>query len=146
MHAKLWLAGLLFFAASLPLQAQQSERFGPYELHYSVVHSTFLQPEVASQYQIVRGKERGILNLAIREHLDDGTTRARSAKLEGRTWDLFQNQFFEFSEIREGEAIYYIGQFKFSDEELRFFDVTFAPEGATRSYEFRFQQKVYDEQ
>ncbi|MCX2980038.1 DUF4426 domain-containing protein [Halieaceae bacterium IMCC14734] len=137
---------MLVLAVNLPLQAQQSERFGPYELHYTVVNSTFLEPKVASQYQIVRGEERAILNLAIREHLDDGTTRARSAKLEGRTWDLFQNQFFEFSEVREGDAIYYIGQFKFSDEELRFFEVTFAPEGATRSYEFRFQQKVYEEQ
>jgi hypothetical protein len=144
--AKLLFASLLLLALSAPLHAQQSERFGPYELHYSVVTSTFLDPTIASQYQIVRGRERAILNLAIREHLDDGSTRARSAKLEGRTWDLFQNQFFEFSEIREGEAIYYIGQFKFSDEELRFFDVTFAPEGATRSYEFRFQQKVYEEQ
>ena len=128
------------------LQAQQSERFGPFELHYTVVNSTFLDPIVASRYQIVRGRGRAILNLAVREHLPDGSTRARSARMEGRTWDLFQNQFFEFSEIREGEAIYYIGQFKFSDEELRFFNISFVPEGASRSYEFRFQQKVYEEQ
>ena len=30
--------------------AQQSEMFGPYELHYSVVNTTFLEPKVAATY------------------------------------------------------------------------------------------------
>jgi hypothetical protein len=123
--------------------AQQSERFGVYEIHHSVVNTTFLAPQVSERHGIVRGKNRAILNLAVREHLANGTSVARSAKVEGRTWDLFQNQFFEFKEIREGEAIYYIGQFKFSDEELRFFDVVILPEGADRSSQLRFQHKVY---
>jgi hypothetical protein len=137
----LGLALLAVFA--LPGQAQNSERFGTYEVHHSVVNTTFLAPEVSARYGIVRGKDRAILNLAVREHRPDGTSVARPAKLEGRTWDLFQNQFFEFREIREGDAIYYIGEFKFSDGELRFFDVTFLPEGAGRSYKLRFQHKVY---
>lgn len=133
----------LAMAGAMTVQAQQSQRFGPYEVHYSVLNTTFLAPDISAQYAIIRGKQRAILNLAVREHLSDGTSRARSAKLEGRTWDLFQNQFFEFREIREGEAIYYIGEFKFSDEELRFFDVTILPEGASRSYQLRFQHKLY---
>ena len=118
-------------------------RFGAFEVHYSVVNTTFLSPEVRAQYGIVRGKDRAILNLAVREHLADGSTVARPATLEGRTWDLFQNQFFEFKEIREGQAIYYIGGFEFSNAELRFFDITLLPEGAERSYQMRFQHKVY---
>lgn len=135
----------LFIAplASTSAQAQQSQHFGAFEVHYSVVNTTFLEPAVSAQYGIVRGKLRAILNLAVREHLADGSTVARTATLEGRTWDLFQNQFFEFQEIREGEAIYYIGEFKFSDEELRFFNVTLQPEGANRSYQLKFQHKVY---
>ena len=127
------------------VQAQQSTRFGAYEVHHTVVNTTFLAPDISARYNIVRGKQRAILNLAIREHLPDGTTVARSAKLEGRTWDLFQNQFFDFQEIREGQAIYYIGEFEFSDKELRFFNVTLLPENATRSYQLKFQHKVYVE-
>jgi hypothetical protein len=135
------LLGVLMLAA--PSQAQNSERFGNFEVHHSVVNTTFLAPGIAERYGIVRGKDRAILNLAVREHRKDGSTVARPAKLEGRTWDLFQNQFFEFREVREGEAIYYIGEFKFSDGELRFFDLTLLPEGASRSYQLRFQHKVY---
>jgi hypothetical protein len=130
---------------SVHAMAEQAQQFGPYKVHYSVVNTTFVQPEVAARYQIVRGKERAFLNLSIREQLEDGSSRALAAKLEGRTWDLFQNQFFEFQEIREQDAIYYIGTFEFSDEEIRFFNVQILPEGAERSYQLKFQQKVYVE-
>ena len=122
--------------------AQQSERFGPYELHYSVVNTTFLDPEVAANYGITRGKKRGILNLAVREHLEEGST-ARSMLIEGRTWDLIQNQFLEFKEVREGPAIYYIAEFKFINEEWRFFEVDFRPEGADQTYTFKFKHQLY---
>lgn len=130
-------------------QAQQSERFGPYELHYSVVNTTFLQPETAAAYNITRGKKRAILNLAVREHAQaagadaPGGTQPRAMELDGKTWDLIQNQPLEFREIREGPAIYYIAEFKFIDEEWRFFEIDFKPEGATRAYRFKFKHQVY---
>ena len=126
-----------------PAQAQQSERFDAYELHYSVVNTTFLEPEVAAAYGITRGKKRAVLNLAVREHLEDGGNEARSMQLKGRTWDLIQNQFLEFQEIREGPAIYYIAEFKFINEEWRFFEVNFRPEGADRTYTFKFKHQLY---
>lgn len=123
--------------------AQQSERFGPFELHYSVVNTTFLEPRVAAAYGITRGEKRAIVNLAVREHLDGGGTEARGMLLKGRTWDLIQNQFLEFQEIREGPAIYYIAEFKFINEEWRFFEVDFRPEGADRTYTFKFKHQLY---
>ena len=127
----------------LPAQAQQSEMFGPYELHYSVVNTTFIEPKVAATYGITRGEKRAILNLAVREHLPDGGDEARSMLLEGRTWDLIQNQFLEFQEVREGPAIYYIAEFKFISEEWRFFEVDFRPEGAEETYTFKFKHQLY---
>jgi hypothetical protein len=134
------LLGLLLFS---PLAAAESETFGDFEVHYSVVNSTFIDPAIANRYQIVRGKNRAFINLAIRKRLPDGSDTAASARLEGRTWDLFQNQFLEFREIREGAAIYYIADFEFSDGELRFFNITLLPEGAERSRQLKFQHKVY---
>ena len=137
---------LLLLALALglcaPAAAQQSERFGPYELHYSVVNSTFIQPEVAAQYGITRGKQRAFLNLAVREHVGD-TTEPRAMIIEGRTWDLIQNQFLEFQEVREGPAIYYIAEFRFINEEWRFFEVDFRPEGGTETYTFKFKHQLY---
>jgi hypothetical protein len=123
--------------------AERAQQFGPYKVHYSVVNTTFVDPEVASRYQIVRGEKYAFLNVAVRQQLPNGGSKAVSAKLEGRSWDLFQNQFFEFREIREQDAIYYIGSFEFSDEDIRFFNVQILPEGAQRSYNLKFQQKVY---
>lgn len=122
--------------------AQQSEKYGAFELHYSVVNTTFLEPEVAATYGITRGEKRAILNLAVREHLDEGS-EARTMLVKGRTWDLIQNQELEFQEIREGPAIYYIAQFKFINEEWRFFEVDFRPAGAQESYTFKFKHQLY---
>jgi Domain of unknown function (DUF4426) len=127
------------------VQAQQSEMFGPYELHYSVVNSTFLAPEVAATYGIVRGDKRAILNLAVREEMaPPGETL--NMQLQGRTWDLIQSQTLDFLEIREGKAVYYIAEFKFINEEWRFFEVDFRPEGADKTYTFKFKHQLYLEQ
>ncbi len=136
------LLSLLLLALAHTAAAQQSEMFGPYELHYSVVNTTFLEPKVAAGYGITRGSKRAILNLAVREHLQEGS-EARTMQLQGRTWDLIQNQFLEFQEIREGPAIYYIAQFKFINEEWRFFEVDFRPEGADQTYTFKFKHQLY---
>jgi len=134
------LLALLCFAAGA--RAQQSAMFGPYELHYSVVNTTFLAPAVASTYGIVRGKQRAILTLAVREKLGDDSV-TRSMLLKGRTWDLIQGQPLEFLEIREGEAVYYIADFRFINEEWRFFEVDFRPEGAEQTYTFKFKHQLY---
>ena len=142
MRACLCLLLILGLGASLNAQAQQSERFGPYELHYSVVNTTFLTPEIAAQYGIVRGEKRAILNLAVREHINSGT-ESKAIQLKGRTWDLIQNQDFTFQEVREGPAIYYIAPFKFINREWRFFEVYFRPEGADETYTFKFKHQLY---
>jgi hypothetical protein len=123
--------------------AQQSERFGPYELHYSVVNTTFLDPQIAKAYGITRGEKRAILNLAVRESMDTGTSEARAMALQGKTWDLIQNQALKFSEIREGEAIYYIAEFSFINEEWRFFEIDFRPAGSDQTYTYKFKHQLY---
>mgnify|MGYP001819457355 CR=1 FL=1 len=139
----------LCLSCVLVARAQQSERFGPYELHYSVVNTTFLQPVVAATYGITRGSKRAILNLAVREHppaLEEGLagmTRPRAMQLVGRTWDLIQSQPLTFTEVREGEAIYYIAEFKFINREWRFFEIDFQPDGAGETYTFKFKHQVF---
>lgn len=122
--------------------AQQSETFGNYELFYSVVNTTFLDPKVAASYSIKRGRNYAILNLAVREKQAIGSA-PRPMLLQGKTWDLIQNQTLQFQEVREGEAIYYIAEFKFINEEWRFFEVDFRPEGAEETFTFKFKHQLY---
>ena len=123
--------------------AQQSETFGPYELHYSVVNTTFLDPQIAETYGIARGKKRAILNLAIRKNVSTEESEASAMTLEGKTWDLIQNQALQFSEIREGGAIYYIAQFSFINEEWRFFEIDFRPSGSDKTYTYKFKHQLF---
>jgi len=128
-----------------PAMGQQSKRFGDYELHYTVVNTQLLSPEVATAYDIKRSKNLAIVNLALRKH-SDGSTTASSMALRGSTSDLMQRQqVLEFREIREGEAIYYIAEFKFINEDWHRFDIDFLPEGAERSTPFSFKQQVFSE-
>ncbi len=143
--ARLGLLLLGIFGGANGAHAQQSKMFGPYELHYSVVNTTFLAPDVAATYGIVRGDNRAILTLAVREH-QSGTSEIRPMLLKGRTWDLIQNQDLDFLEIREGKAVYYIADFKFINEEWRFFEVDFRPEGADQTYTFEFKHQLYVEE
>jgi len=144
-HLKMLLPLFALLTLAVPGRAQQSEMFGPYELHYSVVNTTFLAPDIAASYGIVRGKNRAILTLAVREQLAQGS-ETRAMLLQGRTWDLIQNQTLEFMEIREGEAVYYLADFKFINEEWRFFEVDFRPEGAEETYTFQFKHQLYIEE
>jgi hypothetical protein len=124
--------------------AQGSEQFGPYELHVSVVNTTFLDPEIAETYGITRGKKRAILNLAVRETLEGGDTIARSMMLQGNVRDLLQGQQeLEFREIVEGNSVYYIAEFSFINEEWRIFEIDFLPEGARHSYSHKFKRQLY---
>lgn len=142
INAAIATALFILLLLTLPAQAQQSEMFGPYELHYSVVNTTFLDPKIAATYSITRGKKRAILNLSVREHVGEGT-EPRSMMLKGKTWDLIQNQTLEFQEIKEEQATYYIGEFKFINEEWRFFEVYFRPEGADKTYTFKLKHQLY---
>lgn len=143
-HLVLAVIGLTLCGLAL---AQQSERFGPFELHYSVVNSTFITPQVASQYGIVRGDDRAFINIAVREHLEDGSAVTRAVDLVGETWDLTgQRTVFDFIEVREGGALYYIGEFRFLNSEWRHFEVSFRTEPGAKRYKYRFKSQMYREQ
>lgn len=137
--------GLLFLVASLNALAQQSERFDQFELHRSVVYTTFLSSDVAARYGIARGDDKAILTLSVRD-AEAGDTQGRPMLIKGRTWDLMQGNDLEFKEIREGRATYYIAPFEFINREWRFFEFDFRPEGSDRSYHYKFKAQLWDQE
>ena len=73
------LSFILFVAFSflaLGAQGQQSQRFDRFELHRSVVYTTFLSPEIAAEYGIARGDFKAILTLSVRD-VEMGETAGR---------------------------------------------------------------------
>ena len=133
---------IVLLLASTNTVGQQSERFGQYELHRSVVYTTFLTPEIASEYGIARGDFKAILTLSVRD-VSTGETAGRPMALSGRTWDLIQGGTLDFLEIREGTATYYIAEFEFIDREWRFFEFDFQPEGSDKSFRYKFKTQLW---
>lgn len=125
------------------VQAEQKQRFDRYDVHYSVVNTTFLKPDVAKAYGIVRGEDRFILNISIREVLDDGSTAARKAEVSGTVFNLIHRNPLGFKEVDERTAVYYIAQFEADNKETLDFTVSLKPETSVRAYTLQFNKMMH---
>jgi hypothetical protein len=134
---------LCALAASCAASAEE-QTFGDYTVHYQAVNSTFLTPEIAAQYDIVRSERRAFLNVAVLRNEEDGSTTPVTATLNGTKHNLLQQSAaIEFEQIREGEAIYYIGQFDFSDREVLRFTLEVHPEGQEGAHTIEWSTQLY---
>ncbi len=132
------LAVLLALAWSA--QAQQFESFGKYEVHYSTLYTNQLSPEIARAFGIQRAGTQAMLNITV---LDSDTDEAVEADINGSAINLTgQLRELNLRELREQEAIYYIGQFRIHDEETLRFELNVKPtahDGQPFMVEFRQQ-------
>ncbi|OED43774.1 hypothetical protein ACH42_09225 [Endozoicomonas sp. (ex Bugula neritina AB1)] len=120
-------------------------RFGDYEVYYSAFKSTFIPPETAEMYSLMRGEKYGIINIAVRNIKDSETGKAVTSTVSGEQQNLMtQVKKLTFREVKEGSAIYYLADFKFSDEELLKFTIDVKPQGGQRAETIQFEQTFYE--
>ena len=133
-----WLLLGLSFACG-NAQAEQMQEFGAWQVHYVVIPTTFLQPEIAQQYNIIRGKDRALINVSLIHNTDGPSTATATGEVVNL---LSQRQTLQFREVREGDAIYYLADLKHTDRDLLKFElqVTTPQE---RMLQVKFQQKMY---
>ncbi len=135
---------LLWFTAGCTLA--ESQKFGEYTVHYIAVNSTFLTPEIAGQYHIVRSKRAAFVNIAVLHNNPDGSTTPVTAKLSGGRTNLMQQTGpIPFVEIREDKSIYYIGQFDFSNAEILRFKIDVQPEGKGETRVIEWTTQLYSD-
>jgi len=138
---------LLPALACMPAAAEQadvSDASGDYEIHYIAVNSTFLQPEIAAQYGIVRSPRNAFLNIAVLRKNANGSTVPVMATVSGSKHNLLQqSEAVTFAEVREGTAIYYLGQFAFSDAEILRFEITVQAQDSTTTHNIEWQTQLY---
>lgn len=135
---------LIFCALAAPAALAEEQSFGDHTVYYQAVNSTFLTPEIAEQYGIVRSERRAFLNVAIVRNESSGSTTPVTATLNGVKHNLLQqSEPIEFKLVREGEAIYYIGQFDFSNAEVLRFTLEVAPEGQEPSHAIEWSTQLY---
>ena len=116
------------------------KQYGPYKIFYSAFNSTFIDPDIAVANQIVRGKDKGLVNIAV--VLESGTGNA--SVISGNVFNIFQmSQPLTFVEVREQNAVYYLAPFEFENEDFLTFKISVRPDATKPAYELKFQKKMY---
>lgn len=134
----LLLAGV---ALSFQTSAEQKKTLGSWDVHYIAVNTTFLTPEVAKAFGIVRSKNSTLVNISI---LDKRTKKAQNVEITGNARDLLGSQKqLEFKKVTEGEAIYYLATMSFEDQERYRF--TIKMNQGNNNQTLKFEQKLYKE-
>ena len=130
------LIALLTLLLALPAWAERKHSFGEYDVHYIAFNSGFLQPDIAAAAGLVRSKTQGVLNISV---LKAG--KPSVALVSGTVKNLLgQERPLTFKQLKEGdEALYYLAQFPFDAETLRF-ALTVQPMGAD-PVNFEFTQE-----
>ncbi|UTW44381.1 DUF4426 domain-containing protein [bacterium SCSIO 12696] len=135
-------------AALLAFSAQAAER--NYKINdgnkifYSAFNSSFILPEIAAANDIVRSKNRGLVNIAVVPV--DKASGGIQALVKGTVSNLLQqSQKLEFFEVREGDVVYYLASFKFDNKDALTFKIDVTANPNKPSYRVQFQQTFYQD-
>lgn len=119
------------------------QRFGNYEVHYSVFNSTFLLPAIADAYQLTRGDKLAYVNISVLRIDKDGRRTPQKARVTGTEFDLVIQKNLNFKEIEEKNAIYYLATHDIQHKIPVYFTITVKPEGHTKSFTVKFRKLLY---
>jgi len=130
---------------SITSQAGQKD-FGEYQVHWSVLPSTFLAPEVAQANNLQRSRGIGIVNISIMTEDEHGQIQPVSGQVEGQVSnDIQQVNFLAFRRIQEGDAVYFIAQYQYQSGDLMTFNVTARPSGHQEDLPIRFSHTLFND-
>jgi len=133
------LSAALVLMFSSQVNAEQKQVLGSWDVHYIALNSTFLTPEVAKQYGIVRSKFNALINISV---LDRQDKAAQSAVLTGTAKNLIGVvKKLTFKQVTEGKAIYYLAVLPFSD--LEQYRISIDINDGLEQKTLKFQHKFY---
>lgn len=131
-----------FFAMSVNAGAEPFTKVGDYTIVHTVFSSDRIDEETASRYNLVRAKDRALLNLSIVKNDAGGNMRGLPAKMSGSVSNLMQQKrVLEFIEIQEGDAVYFLAPFRIHSEEVLHFSLSVEHDGKT--HDVKFTKKLY---
>jgi len=118
--------------------------FGDYVLHFNAIGTDQLAESVARQYGIVRSKNRAMLSVSILRKAEGtmgtpvtGSVSASAINLTGQLKNI------NLREIKEGTAVYYIGETNVTDGETLIFTVDATPINEASRFTVRFKKQFF---
>ena len=137
------LAALCLCSAAAVAHAEISQKFGPLEIHYNALTTDELLPDVARAYKIERSKTRGLLTLSVLKQNPVGAPTPVPARLKVYATNLSQQlAHVAMREVKEGTAVYYLGEFRVVAPDTLKFTATVEVAGEPKR-EMVFEQKFY---
>ncbi|NRB24835.1 DUF4426 domain-containing protein [Shewanella sp.] len=126
------------------VSAEQKQKVGNYDIHYVALSSTFLTPSIAKSYGIKRSSYIGIVNISVLDTSQEGNPPV-PVEISGIANNLLDARInLKFREIREGEAIYYVAEVPFRDDQEINFKVAIKYNNKLNT-QLKFKQKFYVE-
>ena len=132
----------IFFGDNTYANDSIFKQVGEYKIFFSAFNSSFIPADIASSYKIVRGKDRGLVNVSIMKDIAVGVP----VKIKGEVSNILQqSQKLKFFPVQEGKSLYYLAPFEFDNEDYLTFSISIEHENKIEipNYTFKFQKKMY---
>lgn len=136
-------AVLVISAGAWSDESNNVQTFDNYEVHYSVFNTSFLTPQVAEAYGIVRSGSKALMNIAVLQKQPDGSMKNVPAVVSGEQYDLVRTDPLSFMEVKEEHAIYYLSSFDIQHRATIYFTVMIQPDPAKAAYKLQFNKMLY---
>lgn len=143
-----WITPFLLVCMGIILSptaaAENSTREAGFTIHHSAVPSAILTPDIAGRYGLIRSKYRGLLNVSIIKEVPGTTGQSVTAQVKARATNL-TSQIIDIpmKEVRDGDAIYYLGEFPIINREKLQFSLEVRPEGLNKTIKAGLQQQFF---
>ena len=137
---------LLVTLMLLPLLSSAENSTGKqgYTVHHNAVPTAILTPDIAANYGIVRSKYRGLLNVSVIRDVAGTTGTPVTADVQARATNLIGKiHAIPMREVREEQAIYYIGEYPIVNNEMLTFDLEVTPRGAQTPIKASLTQQFF---
>ena len=123
-----------------------SADIGNHIVHFSAQSTDQLPPAVAKEYNIVRSKNRAMLNVSVLRKPDNLPVTAEvsvsTVNLTGQLKNVTMRKIEEPGDI---VAIYYIGDTTVANREVLVFDISIKPDGEESISRVRFKRQFYSD-
>ena len=128
---------------ALPV-TETSRDFGDYVMHFNALTTDQLTAEIAQRHGIVRSNSRAMLNVSIlrKEAGTVGVPVAADVSISASNL-TGQLKNVTIKEVREQEAIYYLGECAVANAETLIFSIDATPENEDNPLSIRYQKQFF---
>lgn len=138
------ILSLIWLLPMAVLAAENSTKVSGYTIHHNALTTDFLSPAVAKAYNIRRSKNRGMLNISVIQDVPGTTGKPVTARITATAKNMIgQSQQVPLREVREGDAVYYIGDFLVGNREQLNFKLEVQPSGSDEKYTAHLSREFF---